>query len=130
MKINIPVINEIRRLISVEFKSDNEIMQLLKIPRRTYFRYKKRIYKEDRDSLRKTTEENVEHDLMQVRRTLEYIIENCIKIIESPDAENRDKIQAMELLGRAAYAKVDALYGPTKVKPVIRMIERNVKNSK
>jgi hypothetical protein len=102
-------------------------MEFLKIAPATYYRYKKRINREENTTLRKTREESISHDLMQVRRSLEYIQEQCVAIIEDDDAENKDKISALELLGRAAYAKVDALYGPTKALPVISRIDNDVK---
>lgn len=119
-------LNEIKRLLG-DFNSDKAIMDHLNLEERTFYRYKKRIYKEEDKTLKKTREDSLSHDLMQVRRSLEYVQEQCMLIVEDEKTENKDRIAALELLSRAAYAKVDASYGPTKALPVVSRINDDVK---
>ena len=113
--------------MNVEFKSDAEIMRILNIKHATFYRYQKKIFDEDKDILKKTREESLEHDQMQVRRTLEYIAEKCISIIESKESDNTERLEALELLGKSVYAKVDSLYGPTKIRKNVMLMDKNVK---
>ena len=59
-----------------KWKPDKEIMDQLKIPKATYYRYKESIFEEDKKLLEQIRANELEHRIMQVRNSLEY----CIKI--------------------------------------------------
>jgi hypothetical protein len=62
-------INEIRKMIALN-KSDKEILESLKIPKSTFYRYKSRIYNEDRELWEKVSIEPLESGALMLMVSL------------------------------------------------------------
>ena len=104
--LNKAELNEIRRLLTKEFKSPKEIMEILNIAQPTYYRYQKRILREDRYQLQQQENEEREHHIMQVRRSLQYCISKCYQICEDKDSDASEKLAAHELMIQASMGLV------------------------
>jgi hypothetical protein len=64
-------INEIRKMIALEM-SDEEILARLKIPKSTFYRYKSRIYNEDRELWERVSIEPLESRAILLKESLEH----------------------------------------------------------
>ena len=113
--MNLAEINEIRRLLS-EFKSDKFIIEHLNIPHRTYYRYKKKIYKEDNKQLADEASISRQHHKMQVRRALEYCIQINKEICDDKNSSAQDKRESSIIIPKAyaALAEVEE-FGPIHI---------------
>lgn len=84
------IMNEIRKLLPI--KNDYEIMKILGIPNSTFYRYKSRIYKEDKELLSKKMIEPFESRMLKLMRSLEesyrifrqIMLVKCTHIITIP----------------------------------------------
>jgi hypothetical protein len=65
------VINEIRKMTGLNMP-DNEIIERLKIPKSTFYRYKSRIYNEDRELWEKVSIEPLESRALELKASLEH----------------------------------------------------------
>jgi len=63
------IMNEIRKYLTI--KNDYEIMKILGIPNSTFYRYKSRFYKEDKELLSKLMLEPLESRMLMIMRALE-----------------------------------------------------------
>jgi hypothetical protein len=68
--------NHIRKLLEDSNNTDTKIMQQLKIPERTYYDYKARIYAIDRELWNQQALESLESRALKIMRSLEL----CIKV--------------------------------------------------
>jgi ACT domain-containing protein len=95
------LILEIRKLLP--FKKDNEIMRILKIPNSTYYRYKSRIYKEDKEHLSKIMIEPLESRMLMIMRCLEDSSRIFRKIMQDDKAKPMDRIRASKQMVNSQY---------------------------
>ena len=95
------LILEIRKLLP--FKKDNEIMRILKIPNSTYYRYKSRIYKEDKEHLSKIMIEPLESQMLMIMRCLEDSSRIFRKIMQDDKAKPMDRIRASKQMVNSQY---------------------------
>jgi hypothetical protein len=65
------VINEIRKMIGLNMP-DKEIIEILKIPKSTFYRHKSRIYNEDRELWEKVSIEPLESRALMLKESLEH----------------------------------------------------------
>lgn len=93
-------LNEIRRLLG-DFNSDELIMAHLKLPESTYYKYKKRIEKEDAKLLAKTNLNTIKHQQMMVRRALNYVISINRDICEDPESSAHDRRESSIVISKA-----------------------------
>jgi hypothetical protein len=64
------VINEIKKMIALNMP-DKEIIEILKIPKSTFYRYKSRIYNEERELWEKVSIEPLESRALILKASLE-----------------------------------------------------------
>ncbi len=83
-----------------KWKSDKEIMDQLKIPKATYYRYKASICEEDKELLKQIRANELEHRIIQVRNALEYCISVNRKICEN-SKDDDCKIDASAMIIKA-----------------------------
>jgi hypothetical protein len=98
-KMNLAELNEIRRLLG-ELYTDPQIIKKLNIPRRTYYRYKSRILKEDKKLLENRASDELAHRVKQVENSLEFAISINKQIAEKSD-NDLAKIQATTMIIKA-----------------------------
>jgi ACT domain-containing protein len=97
----IRLMNEIRKLIPN--KKDYEIMKILGIPNSTFYRYKSRIYKEDKELLSKIMIEPLESRMLQIMRSLEDSSRISRQIMLDDKAKPMDRIRASKKMVNAQY---------------------------
>ena len=89
-----------------DWKSDKEIMDQLQLSRATYYRYKSRIYKQDKKILDKVRANELGHRTIQVRKSLEY----CIKINKDVCENSTDDKARIEASATIVKAQMGLLY--------------------
>ena len=93
-------LNEIRRLLGA-FNDDETIMTHLNLPESTYYKYKKKICKEDAKILAKTNLDVIKHQQMMTRRALNYVITINRDICEDPNSSAHDKRESSIVISKA-----------------------------
>ena len=107
-----------------EWQSDEEIIKQLKISQATYYRYKQRIFKEDKKLLEKVRTNELAHRIMQVRKSLEY----CIKVNKGICEHSKDdkaKIEASAMIVKANMGLLNLATNP-HYDERIRIISRDI----
>jgi hypothetical protein len=95
------LMNEIRKLLPI--KNDYEIMKVLGIPNSTFYRYKSRIYKEDKELLSKIMIEPLESRMFQIMRSLQDSYRIFRQIMLDDKAKPMDRIRASKRMVNAQY---------------------------
>ena len=85
--------NEIRRLM-FRGMSNREIMDTLKVKRRTFYRYLERIYDEDRVEIEEQNRKNLATRIKLFRERLFDTINNCQAIATDTNVAPKDRINA------------------------------------
>lgn len=117
-------LNEIRRLLG-DFNSDELIMQHLKLPESTYYKYKKRIEKEDAKLLAKENYNTVQHQIKMLDRALDYVIQVNREICEDSNVSASDRRESSIIIAKAYMGKLEARNkGPNS--PQVRVITKQL----
>jgi ACT domain-containing protein len=95
------IMNEIRKYLTI--KNDYEIMKILGIPNSTFYRYKSRIYKEDKELLSKIMIEPLESRMLMIMRTLEESYRIFRQIMLDEKAKPMDRIKASKRMVNDQY---------------------------
>jgi ACT domain-containing protein len=95
------LMNEIRKLLPN--KNDYEIMKILGIPNSSFYRYKSRIYKEDKELLSKIMIEPLESRMLQIMKSLEDSSRISSQIMSDDKAKPMDRIKASKGMVNAQY---------------------------
>jgi hypothetical protein len=96
--------------------SHSEIREWLHLPRATYFRYLRQLFKEDTEILQAKREEDVLTVYAVIKGRLSQIYIDAYKIINSDTATNQEKLKAMDFAAQIAVflTRVD-LEAPTRL---------------
>ena len=117
-------LNEIRRLLG-DFNSDELIMAHLKLPEATYYRYKKRIEKEDTKILEKEDYNTVKHQIKMLDRALDYVIQVNREICEDENTSASERRESSIVIAKAYTAKLESrTKGPNS--PTVRVIAKQL----
>jgi len=92
---------EIRKLLPN--KNDYEIIKILGIPNSTFYRYKSRIYREDKELLSKLMLEPLECRMLKILRSLEDSSRISRQIMLDEKAKPMDRIRASKKMVIAQY---------------------------
>jgi len=84
-------------------RMDYEIMKILGIPNSTFYRYKSKIYKEDKELLSKIMIEPLESRMLKLMRCLEDSSRIFRQIMEDDKAKPMDRIRASKKMVNAQY---------------------------
>jgi hypothetical protein len=95
------LMNEIRKLIPI--KTDHEIMKILGIPNATFYRYKSKIYKEDKELWSKVMLEPLECRAHQIYEILEESCRVNRQIASNKNSKPMDRIKASKGMVNAQY---------------------------
>lgn len=95
------IMNEIRKYLPI--KNDYEIMKILGIPNSTFYRYKSKIYKEDKELLSKIMIEPLESRMLKLMRCLEDSSRIFRQIMLDDKAKPMEKIRASRKMVNAQY---------------------------
>ena len=95
------LMKEIRKLLSI--KNDYEIMKILGIPNSTFYRYKSKIYKEDKELWSKTVVEPLESRMLKIMGSLEESYRIYRQIASNEKAKPMDRIKASKGMVNAQY---------------------------
>jgi ACT domain-containing protein len=95
------LMKEIRKLLSI--KNDYEIMKILGIPNSTFYRYKSKIYKEDKELWSKIIIEPLESRALKIYEILEECYRINKKIASNEKAKPMDRIKASKRMVNAQY---------------------------
>ena len=97
----IKLMKEIRTLLPI--KNDYEIMKILGIPNSTFYRYKSKIYKEDKELWSKVIFEPLESRALRIYETLEESFRISRAIALDEKAKPMDRIRASKKMVNAQY---------------------------
>ena len=95
------LMNQIRKLLPI--RKDYEIMKILGIPNSTFYRYKSRIYEEDKELLSKIMIEPLESRMLQIMRSLQDSYRIFRQIMLDDKAKPMDRIKASKRMVNAQY---------------------------
>ena len=95
------LINQIRKLLPIN--NDYEIMKIVGIPNSTFYRYKSRIHKEDKELLSKIMIEPLESRMLTIMRSLEDSSRISRQIMLDDKAKPMDRIKASKRMVNAQY---------------------------
>ena len=95
------LMNEIRKFLTI--KNDYEIMKILGIPNSTFYRYKSRIYKEDKELLSEIMIEPLESRMLKLMRSLEDSSRIFRQVMLDDKAKPMDRIKASKKMVNAQY---------------------------
>jgi ACT domain-containing protein len=95
------LMKEIRKLLSI--KNDYEIMKILGIPNSTFYRYKSKIYIEDKELWSKTMVEPLESRMLKIMGSLEESYRIYRQIAQDEKAKPMDRIRASRKMVDAQY---------------------------
>ena len=108
-----------------EWQTDEQIIKELKISRATYYRYKQQIFKQDTKLLAKIRKNELAHNILRVRKALEYCIQVNRNICEhSRDARAKTAASAMIVQATVGLMNLDKGAGPNSEQ--IKIIHRDV----
>lgn len=115
---------EIRRLVAQGY-CHNEIMEQLKLPPRTYFRYLSEAFEHDWELLKQ--ENNAAMLALEISRaidTFNAVIRKLHEIANSPKTKERQKIAALDAICRIAVAILQLQYqGPLIMNRILKDID-------
>jgi hypothetical protein len=115
---------EIRRLVA-EGYTHNDIMDQLKLPARTYFRYLSEAFEHDWQLLKQ--ENNAAMLALEISRainTFNVAIQKLHEIVNSPKTKGRQKIAALDAMCRISTAILQLQYqGPLIMKKALKAID-------
>lgn len=86
--------NRIRQLLEDSNNTDTKIIQLLKIPERTYYNHKKRIYEIDRELWNQIASESLESRALKIMRSIQMCIEVNTEIAKDKKQEPKARTDA------------------------------------
>jgi ACT domain-containing protein len=95
------LMNEVRKLLPI--KMDYEIMKKLRIPNSTFYRYKSKIYKEDKELWSKAMIEPLESRALKIYQILEESYQINRQIASNENAKPMDRIKASKGMVNAQY---------------------------
>jgi ACT domain-containing protein len=95
------LMNEVRKLLPI--KMDYEIMKKLRIPNSTFYRYKSKIYKEDKELWSKVMIEPLESRALKIYQNLEESYRINRQIALNENAKPMDRIKASKGMVNAQY---------------------------
>jgi ACT domain-containing protein len=95
------LMNEVRKLLPI--KMDYEIMKKLRIPNSTFYRYKSKIYKEDKELWSKVMIEPLESRALKIYQILEESYRINRQIASNENAKPMDRIKASKRMVNAQY---------------------------
>ena len=93
--------NQVRKLLSI--KNDYEITKILGIPNSTFYRYKSKIYKEDKELWTKVIIEPLESRALKIYEILEECSQINRNIASNEKAKPMDRIKASKRMVNAQY---------------------------
>ena len=86
--------NHIRRLLEDSNNTDTKIMQVLKLPERTYYKHKAKIYAIDRELWEQTARESLESRALKIMRSLQFCIDINTEIAQDKRQDPRARTDA------------------------------------
>jgi len=89
-------LSEIRRQM-LDGATNTEIMRDLNIPERTFYRYMRKIYEEDKTELAKENNKTLVTHIFLHRDRLLYTLQNCSSIATDTNYSVKDRIEAERL---------------------------------
>jgi ACT domain-containing protein len=95
------LMKEIRKLLSI--KNDYEIMKILGIPNSTFYRYKSKIYIEDKELWSKVIIEPLESRALKIYEILEECYRINRNIASNEKSKPMDRIKASKRMVNAQY---------------------------
>jgi hypothetical protein len=95
------LMKEIRELLPV--KTNFEIMKMLRIPNSTFYRYKGKIYKEDKELWSKVMIEPLESRALKIYQTLEECCRINREIVSDEKVRAMDRIKASKRMVNDQY---------------------------
>jgi hypothetical protein len=95
------LMKEIRKLLSI--KNDYEIMKILGIPNSTFYRFKSKIYIEDKELWSKVIIEPLESRALKIYEILEECYRINTNIASNEKAKPMDRIKASKRMVNAQY---------------------------
>ena len=95
------LMKQIRNLLPI--KKDHEIMKILEIPNSTFYRYKSKIYKEDKEIWSKVIIEPLESRALKIYEILEECSRINRTIASNEKAKPMDRIKASKRMVNAQY---------------------------
>lgn len=116
---------EIRRLVG-EGYSHNDIMEQLKLPPRTYFRYLAEAFEHDWRLLKQENDNaaTLALEISRVIDTFNVVMRKLHEIAESPKTKERQQIAALDAMCRIAVAILQLQYqGPLIMKKALKDID-------
>ena len=87
-------INEIRRMLEDSNNTDTKIMHSLKLPERTYYKHKAKIYEIDKTLWEQVAKESLESRALKIMRSLQFCIEVNTEIAKDRRQDPRARIDA------------------------------------
>ena len=76
-------------------QDDLEIMITLNLPKSTFYRYKRRIFKESKKMWEQTCKESLEYRALQLKKTLEFCLKVNQDIASDSNQDAKDRIDAL-----------------------------------
>jgi ACT domain-containing protein len=95
------LMNGVRKLLPI--KKDYEIVKILGIPNSTFYRYKSKIYKEDKELWSKVMTDRLESRALKIYQTLEESYRINRQIASNENAKPMDRIKASKRMVNAQY---------------------------
>jgi hypothetical protein len=90
-------VKQIKQMLESK-KTDGQIMETLRIPNRTYYRYKRRITNEDKQQWAKVVKESLESRALKILQSLQWAYFLNKKIAEDQTAQASIRIKASQVM--------------------------------
>lgn len=90
-------VRQVKRMLE-DNKTDSQIMELLQIPHRTYYRYKGKIIDQDKQEWAEVVKESLESRALKIKQTVEWSYAISKKIAEDDTVRARDRIEACRVM--------------------------------
>jgi hypothetical protein len=111
-------INEIRKMIGLNMP-DKKIIERLKIPKSTFYRYKSRIYNEDRELWEKVSIEPLESRALKLKESLEHTYRIAREIASNNRNPPRVTLYACKKMVEAQFNIIQLLVkGPNSIERI------------
>jgi hypothetical protein len=111
-------INEIRKMIGLNMP-DKKIIERLKIPNSTFYRYKSRIYNEDRELWEKVSIEPLESRALKLKESLEHTYRIAREIASNNRNPPRVTLYACKKMVEAQFNIIQLLVkGPNSIERI------------
>lgn len=123
---------DIRTLMS-DGKNDQEIIQALGLTRRSFYRRKNKIFKDDKEIWDQVIFESLEHRALEVKKALEFCIKINKEIAQDHSNAARDRTDATKTLAEAQIALWHLVVdGPrtTQERQVHKIVQSQLINNK